>query len=189
MFLYIIMLLIGAANLYLYHQFPYPKHIDAFTCYDAAIVLGCPCQEDGTISPLQKKRMDIAIQLYRNKRVKTLLISGSNVQNTYIEAEVMAAYAYTKGVSKQAVLLETQARNTFENLKYAKLLCEQHQLQNILVITSPAHIRRAAFFVRKFFTRFAMTSYTQPPHFKDLAEEYFRMWNTLYYEIKLHHRK
>mgnify|MGYP002251024095 FL=1 len=145
-----IILFVLLANLYLYHHFPKPKHPLQDISYDVAIVLGYPCNADGSLSTVQKKRMETAINLYHKHCVHHLLISGSCVQNTYVEAEKMAAYALTQKIPKQVLVLETKARNTYENLKYAKCICDENQWENIIVITSPSHMRRAAFFVHKF---------------------------------------
>lgn len=129
--------------------------------------------------------METAINLYHKHCVHHLLISGSCVQNTYVEAEKMAAYALTQKIPKQALVLETKARNTYENLKYAKCICDENQWENIIVITSPSHMRRAAFFVHKFFRNYVMDTYREHSSIRVRMDEYFRMWNTLYYERKL----
>ena len=180
-----IILFVLLANLYLYHHFPKPKHPLQDISYDVAIVLGYPCNADGSLSTVQKKRMETAINLYHKHCVHHLLISGSCVQNTYIEAEKMAAYALTQKIPKQAIVLETKARNTYENLKYAKCNCDENQWENIIVITSPSHMRRAAFFVHKFFRNYVMDTYREHSSIRVRMDEYFRMWNTLYYERKL----
>ena len=59
-----IILFVLLANLYLYHHFPKPKHPLQDISYDVAIVLGYPCNADGSLSTVQKKRMETAINLY-----------------------------------------------------------------------------------------------------------------------------
>ena len=50
-----IILFVLLANLYLYHHFPKPKHPLQDISYDVAIVLGYPCNADGSLSTVQKK--------------------------------------------------------------------------------------------------------------------------------------
>ena len=188
-FLTCILILLICLNIYLFYHFPNPKKPLQHKQYDVAIVLGCPTNQDGSISSFQKERMDKAIYLYQQKSVKTVLISGSNVQNEYYEAQTMAAYAIENHVSKEDILLETKARNTFENMKYAKAICDEKNMQAIIVITSPFHVRRAYFFVRKFFNNACMDAANTKITWRQKIDEYYRMWNTLYYEHKLKHKK
>ena len=50
---------------------------------------------------------------------KKILFTGSSVRNNCTEAEVMATYAISKGVSKTNILKETRAENTFQNAFYS----------------------------------------------------------------------
>lgn len=159
---------------------PLPKH-----CYDAGIVLGCPCKEDGTLSAMQKSRMDAAIHLYHTNRLNVLLLSGGSVHNAYCEAEVMRRYALSQGVRSEHILLEKQAQNTFDNLRLCKKICQKHCFQQIVVVTSRFHLRRSAFFVRKFFPTFVMEAPRERGALSLWVQEYFRMWNTLYHEWRL----
>lgn len=183
--MWIILAFIIIANLVLRHYFPPVQKPQVNKKYDIAIVLGSPAKVDGSLSRMQKTRLDAAIRLYQNKKVKKILISGSNVVNDYVEAEVMAAYAIDKGIPASDIYLEIKARNTFENLKFAKNICNQTNIKDVIVVTSNFHARRAQFMVRKFFTSFAMEKTKEKEKFKHYIMEYFRMWNSLYYEIKL----
>ena len=51
----------------------------------------------------------------------------------------MAAYALTQKIPKQVLVLQEKAKAhaTYENLKYAKCICDENQWENIIVITSP----------------------------------------------------
>lgn len=91
--MWIILAFIIIANLILRHYFPPIQKPQTNINYEVAIVLGSPTKDNGSLSRMQKTRVDAAIRLYQNKKVKKILISGSNVVNDYVEAEVMAAYA------------------------------------------------------------------------------------------------
>ena len=184
-----LLIIIICLNIYLYYHFPDPPKIDYTRSYDTALVLGCPCHQDGSLSSFQKERMDCAIRLYQLHIVKTILISGSNVQNKYYEAETMAAYARQQQIPKDAIIIEKQARNTYENLKYAKMIYDEKNMHSIVVITSLFHVRRAYFFVRKFFDGAYMDSFATHVTWKQKLDEYYRLWNTLYYEHKLKNKK
>lgn len=180
-----ILIFILIANLILRYYFPPIQKPQNHKHYEIAIVLGSPANDDGSLSRIQKTRADAAIQLYRNRKVNKILLSGSNVTNAYVEAKVMAAYVIGKGIPEADIYLETKARNTFENLKFSKNICEQMHIKNVIVVTSRFHARRAQFMVKKFFSNFAMEKTKEREKIKHYIMEYFRMWNSLYYEIKL----
>ena len=180
----IILFIVFVLNVYLFYHFPYPNK-PSRKRYDTALVLGCPCQSDGSLTDAQIDRMNVAISLYRRNWISSMIISGSNVQNDYYESEEMAAYAIDQGIPEHAIIIEKKARNTYENLKYAKDICTQQNFSSIIVITSPFHVRRANFFVRKFFQDAPMRCSNNPITFRQHVDEYVRMWNTLYFEWKL----
>lgn len=184
----ILIVFLITANLILYHYFPKPKKPKAGRVYDAAIVLGSPAKEDGSLSRMQKTRMDAAIRLYKLHTVQRIIISGGSVRNDYAEAEIMAAYAITCGIAKEVLLLEQKARNTYENLKYAKEICNAHDWHSVVVVTSSFHVRRASYMVRKFFDDFAMQKTTDKEPYRHYVSEYFRMWNSLRCEIMLNRK-
>ena len=184
-----LVLLVVAANLILYHYFPTPPKPQSDRVYDVAIVLGSPAEEDGSLSRVQKTRMDAAITLYKEKRVRCILISGGSVRNTYTEADIMAAYAIRCSIPSAALLLERQAKNTYENLLYAKTLCDAHAWKHVIVVTSCFHVRRASYMVRKFFDDYVMQKTAEKEKCRHYITEYFRMWNSLRCELMLYRKR
>lgn len=75
--------------------------------YAYALLLGCPAHDDGTMSSSQIKRCDLAIKMYQQNLYDTLIISGSNVKNEYVEAKVMHDYIQNK--IDIPTILETKA--------------------------------------------------------------------------------
>ena len=92
------------------------------------------------MSSSQIKRCDLAIKAYQQNLYDTLIISGSNVKNEFIEAKVMHAYIQNK--MDIPTILETNARNTFENFKFSK----------DIILTSQTHAKRACAIARQFFS-------------------------------------
>lgn len=183
--IYLILLLLLFLQLPLLIYFGHYPKLDPTKTYDVCIVLGCPAREDGKASRMQRSRMNKAIELYRNKQVHTILISGAGVRNNYVEADIMAEYALKHNIPAKAILKEKEALNTYDNLRLASQLCQQHQLTQVVVVTSRFHIRRSSFFVRKFFTAYVMCPTDDKEKLKHYLAEYVRMWNTLRIEFKL----
>lgn len=122
----------------------YPKKKE--TLY-ICIATWCPTHDDGTMSSSQIKRCNLAIKAYQQNLYDTLIISGSNVKNEFIEAKVMHAYIQNK--IDIPTILETNARNTFENFKFSKDIIQK---QDVLILTSQTHAKRACAIARQFFS-------------------------------------
>ena len=59
------------------------------------------------------------------------------------EAEVMKTLAVDNGVPADAILLEEQARNTYENVELTRRMLDQNGWKRVLLVSSPYHMRRA----------------------------------------------
>lgn len=97
------------------------------------------------------------------------------------EADIMAE-ALAKLCPKITIKKELQARNTYQNMQFTKQLYGQ---ETVLIVTSDAHLRRSAFFARKFYADAALGSGGVRDSLKEYLKEYVRMWNALYWEMRL----
>lgn len=110
---------------------------------DVAVVLGCPADPDGGLSPCLQCRVQAAVRSYRAGRVGALLFSGGAAHNRHVEAEVMAEAALRAGVPAGRILIEGRSLTTWQNLRYAGRLMRAHALRTALVISAAAHLPRA----------------------------------------------
>ena len=150
------------ACIYIYF-FPFiPKRKKHYTY---ALLLGCPAHDDGTMSSSQIKRCNLSIEMYKKNLYDTLIISGSNVKNKYIEAKVMNDYIQNKTMIP--TILETNARNTFENFKFSKDIIQK---QDVLILTSQTHAKRACAIARQFFSDYGCSWY-KDLKFKHITRE------------------
>jgi len=111
--------------------------------YDAALVLGCPANADGSPSLCERCRVKSAIRLFRRGVVGTLVFSGSAAHSPYVEADVMADLAARRGVPDSAILRERKALTTWQNVRFAKYLLDDHHLRTTLVVSTADHLPRA----------------------------------------------
>jgi uncharacterized SAM-binding protein YcdF (DUF218 family) len=97
-----------------------------------------------------------AARLYRAGRVRYILISAGNLpwQQTRVpEAEQIAYLLREWGVPGDALIIEDQSRNTFENAARSKPIWDAHGFRSGLLVTSAFHMPRAfAVFRRAGFT-------------------------------------
>ncbi len=165
----------------------FPKPNTKLHQADCILVLGCPTRPDGSLCRTQIRRCNKAFSLYQAGYAPTIMISGGAAHNAYCEAREMAKYLHTLD-PHIPINEEDQANNTYDNFCYAKQLCVAHGFHSLLVVTSTSHLRRSAYFARKFFTDFAMIQDDEPFSLKKYSREFFAFYNTLYYELKLKHK-
>ena len=135
--LMLIVTLYTAANIYSY------GNTSSEANADAAIVLGAAVWGN-QVSPVFKERINHAINLYRQGRIRKLIFTGGQGnRNEPTEAAAARNYALQNGVPLSDVLIEQQSHTTYENMVYAKRLADQNGLKKILIVSDPLHMKRA----------------------------------------------
>ena len=109
---------------------------------DAIVVFAGGVGENGEAGGGYQERTTQATSLYRAGYAPRIIISSGYVF-TMREAEVMKTLAVDNGVPAEAILLEEQARNTYENVELSRRILDQHGAKRILLVSSPYHMRRA----------------------------------------------
>jgi uncharacterized SAM-binding protein YcdF (DUF218 family) len=110
---------------------------------DCAIVLGAAAYHKKP-SPVFQARIDHAIKLYQEGRVKVILLTGGYGKNAeFSESEVAYQYCLEKGVPERAILLEKKSLTTEQNLIEAEKLMEQSKVSTALLVSDPWHLKRA----------------------------------------------
>lgn len=85
-----------------------------------------------------------AIKLYKDGWADLLIFSGA-AQDEYSpsNAEVMRAQAIKEGVPVDSILIEPSSRTTHQNAGNAELIFKEQRINQVIVVTSPYHQRRA----------------------------------------------
>lgn len=111
---------------------------------DAGIILGAALWNEQP-SPALKERLDYAIELYEEGLVDYLILSGGkpNYSRGLSEAEGMQRYLADAGIPHDKLLLETQSRDTYENVEFSKRVAEKHGLSSLMIISHQYHTKRA----------------------------------------------
>lgn len=109
---------------------------------EAVIVLGFPPRRDGRTNAVQRWRCRIAVRSLDPGRSSVLIMTGAATKGSASEAEVMGGYARdVLGVPPQQIMLEEQARSTWDNMRYSLPMAEQFTA--IKIASDPFHVRRA----------------------------------------------
>jgi uncharacterized SAM-binding protein YcdF (DUF218 family) len=121
-----------------------PTHDTSLTHFDTIIVLGTPANLDGTPSPEQRERTLEGVRQFKAGVAPHLILTGGPAHNQFVEAHVMATLAIAEGVPPAAVIEESQAQNTIQNIFYSQRIMAAHQWTSAEVVSSPSHLPRTA---------------------------------------------
>jgi uncharacterized SAM-binding protein YcdF (DUF218 family) len=87
-----------------------------------------------------------AARLWRAGKAPIVVSSGGGgpyIGGPQTPSEAMADILVELGVSRDAIVLEKQSRNTYENALYSKRLLDERGIRDVLVVTSASHMLRA----------------------------------------------
>ncbi len=150
--------LAGALTLYLISIEPFkdvlfypleaPFKVPKVVKGDVIVVLGGGAYNSGYLKASSYKRLITAFLLHR-KSGKPLVLSGGAAIGTIPEAKVMRELLLEFGVDERDIYADLKSRDTFENAKYVRLICERIGCRSITLVTSAFHMRRALMVFRK----------------------------------------
>jgi uncharacterized SAM-binding protein YcdF (DUF218 family) len=89
------------------------------------------------------ERIEAAVELYKKGYSRKILMAGGGKYFGHYYSEYMKNYALELGVPKRAVIEERNALSTFENAAFLIPMIKEKKWQNILIVTSKYHTRRA----------------------------------------------
>lgn len=112
---------------------------------DVVIVLGAGVMGESVTRPLAS-RLDTALYYWqRNPDAYIIVTGGLGNRAAITEAEAMARYLQRRGVPRSRILLEEYSTSTYENLKFARAILDEHFAgeYSAVLVTNDFHIYRA----------------------------------------------
>jgi SanA protein len=100
----------------------------------------------GGINPYFKYRMEAAANLYKEKKIKHLIVSGDNHINGYNEPLQMKDYLVKLGVDATDITLDYAGFRTFDSVIRVKEVFGQSK---VTIISQKFHNERAVYIARK----------------------------------------
>lgn len=129
---------------------------------DAIVVYGCEAYRDGTPSQALADRVHTAVELYHEGLAPLIVMSGGPVRGSELyEAEVMADYAVSLGVPREAVLLDKHGLDTQSTAINMYGILSGHAgigSPRLLAVSHDYHLPR----VKLSLEREGLTAYTVP---------------------------
>ena len=120
---------------------------------DVAIILGNAVYPDGSLSPWLKGRVDAALELYRQGKVKKIFASGGigmdTIEGGYPEGDAMKKYLVEHGVPANDVIADNYGRNTYLTAKDFIAWNRQYHYSSAVIVSQFYHITRSKYILRK----------------------------------------
>lgn len=147
---------------------------------DSIIVLGAAVYGDKP-SPVFEERIKHAIGLFQKQSAATMIFTGGLGDGaSYTESEVGALYAMHEGISRSAILIETQSRTTLQNLVQAKAIMDSSGLNSAIIVSDPLHLKRASIMASNLGIS-AVTSPTPTSRYRSLKTKFEFLIREIYF--------
>jgi SanA protein len=105
-----------------------------------AIVFGARVLGSGRLSAMLADRVRMGVELYRAGKVRAILMTGDNSEDTYNEPEAMRQYALEFGVPDDAIVLDYAGFRTYDSCYRAR---DIFQVDEAILVTQDFHLDRA----------------------------------------------
>lgn len=109
------------------------------------IVMGA-AQWDGVPSPVFKKRLDHAVELYNQGYADAIVVTGGKqVGDRVTQGQAAATYLRQQGIPEEAIKVEVDGTNSYEELSAAALIVSNDgRAPDVLIVTDPYHAKRVS---------------------------------------------
>ena len=112
--------------------------------YEFGFVLGAAVWSNDQPSPIFKRRIDKAYEIYSQGIIKKIHFTGSNAPGELTEAEAALKYLMDNHkIPSSDVIIETSTTTTSEQLKYLRdYLAKKNEKLEVLIISDQFHLMR-----------------------------------------------
>ena len=118
---------------------PYLRAPGTVPVTPVAIVFGAQVDGDRP-SAFLASRLDVAVTLYRQHKVATLLVSGNDDGHGYDEPDVMRPYLVAHGVPAAAIVVDHAGFDTWDTCSRAR---QVFGVADAVLVTQEFHVARA----------------------------------------------
>jgi vancomycin permeability regulator SanA len=108
---------------------------------DAIAVFGA-AEYDGRPSPVYRARLDHALALYHRGIAPLIITLGGNGGDQYNEGDVGREYLVGMGVPEEAIIAETESRNTEESARRIAVIARANGLRRLVIVSDGTHLFR-----------------------------------------------
>ena len=109
---------------------------------DIAVILGNKVNEDGTLSERLEKRLETGIELYKNLRIKKILVSGGWGKEGFFEGSKMKEHLIKNGIPDSIILVDNEGNNTRLTVENTLKFQQKYKFKSIIIISQYFHVTR-----------------------------------------------
>lgn len=134
----------GAINLYITSAFDESIYEDISDVpkMQTALLLGAKVYSNGALSSIMSDRSLTAIDLYKNKKVQKILISGDHGTSKYDEVNTIKDFLLSNGIPKEDIFLDHAGFDTYDSIYRANAIFE---VESLTIISQEFHLPRAVY--------------------------------------------
>lgn len=114
-----------------------------------AIVLGNKVNEDGTLSDRLKARLDKSIELYKDGRVKKIIVSGGLGKEGFWEANEMKKYLIENQVSNHNIIVDNFGNDTEKTAENSIKILDSLDYKTAISVSQYFHQTRTKMLFRR----------------------------------------
>lgn len=122
---------------------------DKQTNADVAIVLGNKVNEDGTLSERLKARLDKSIELFNQKRVKSIIASGGYGKEAFWEGKKMKEYLVENKIPTDKILVDNFGNDTEKTVENSIKMMDSLNFKSAISVSQFFHQTRTKKLFRK----------------------------------------
>jgi len=108
---------------------------------DAIGVFGA-AEYDGRPSPVYRARLDHALALYHRGIAPLIITLGGAGGDAYTEGAVGEEYLKGMGVPEEAIIAETESRNTEESARRIAVIARANGIRRLVIVSDGTHLFR-----------------------------------------------
>ena len=113
---------------------------------DCILALGCRVYSNGSMSPMLRDRVQLALDVYNTGVSDKLLMSGDHGQTDYNEVQAMKDYLIENGVASSDVFMDHAGFSTYDSVYRAKAV---FNAERIIIVTHRFHLYRALYIAER----------------------------------------
>jgi len=115
---------------------------DKKTNADVAIVLGNKVNEDGTLSERLKARLDKSLELFNQKRIKLIIVSGGLGKEGFLEGNKMQEYLIASKIPKEKILVDNYGNDTEKTIENSIRMMDSLHCKSAISVSQYFHQTR-----------------------------------------------
>jgi uncharacterized SAM-binding protein YcdF (DUF218 family) len=141
--LLVLLLVLGSSGWcwWVYGQIEEYARQDQAAPSDAIGVFGA-AEYDGRPSPVYRARLDHALALYHRGIAPLIITLGGTGGDEYTEGAVGEQYLKGMGVPEEAIIAETESRNTEESALRIGVIARANGLRRLVIVSDGTHLFR-----------------------------------------------